>query len=68
MGSRKVLDSIHYKIIWVGWIMHWWLNETHFVWLDAVTMSVNNPRNIFLINLNIILCIYIYFFSLNIAG
>ena len=27
----------------------------HFVWKDALTMSVNNPINIFLINSNIIL-------------
>ena len=27
----------------------------HFVWLDALTMPVNNPINIFLINPNIIL-------------
>ena len=27
----------------------------HVVWLDALTMSVNNPINIFLINPNIIL-------------
>ena len=35
----------------------------HFAWLDALTMLVNNPINIFLINPSII-----SFFSLNIYG
>ena len=40
----------------VGWIIHFWLlNDTHFVWLDALTMPVNNPLYIFLIDPNSIL-------------
>ena len=31
--------------------MHFWLlNETHFVWLYALTILINNPLNFFLIN------------------
>ena len=37
-----------------GWVIHFWLlNDTHFAWLDALTMSVNNPVYIFLVNPNI---------------
>ena len=40
----------------VGLISHFWLlNETHFVWLEALTLLLNNPINILLINPNIIL-------------
>ena len=57
-----------YKLIRVGGILHFWLlNETDFVWLNTLTGPVNNPRNILLINLNIILyhvlfikCLWIY--------
>ena len=35
------------------------LNYTHLVWLDALTMLINNPINIFLMNQNIVL----YYFS-----
>ena len=36
--------------------MHWSLfNDTHLVWLEALTTLVNNPINNFLINPNIIL-------------
>ena len=46
--------------------MHFWLlNDTHSLWLDALTMSVNNPINIFLINSNNVLY---YVFSLDIYG
>ena len=37
----------------------------YFVWLDAVTMAINNPINIFLINVTIILN---NLFSLNVYG
>ena len=37
-------------------VKHFWLlKETHFVWLDPLTRAVNNPINIFLISLSIIL-------------
>ena len=42
------LYSLGCKLIRVGWVKRFWLlNETHFVWLDALTMSVNNIINIF---------------------
>ena len=42
----------------------WLLKDTHFVWLEALTMLVNNPISVFLRNLNIILY---YSKSLNIG-
>ena len=43
------------KLIRVGSIIHFWLlNETHFVWLEPLTRSVNNAIDIFLINPNIV--------------
>ena len=52
----------------VGWVIHFWLlNGTHFVWLDGLTIPVNNPINIFLINPNIVLYyIYVLYISWNI--
>ena len=52
----------------VGWVIHFWLlNDTHFVWLDGLTILVNNPINIFLINPNIVLYyIYVLYISWNI--
>ena len=48
--------SLSSKLIRVGWISHFWLlNDTHFVWLGALTMLVNNAINVFLITRNIIL-------------
>ena len=36
--------------------MHCWLcKDMHFVWLEVLTMLVDDPINIFLINENIIL-------------
>ena len=52
------------KLIRAGWVIHFWLlDDSHFVWLDVISMPINNPINIFLINPNIILY---YVFSLNI--
>ena len=51
MDSSEILDCL--------------LNKAHFVGLDELTMLINNPINIFLINLNIILY---HVFSLNIFG
>ena len=52
----------------VGWVIHFWvLIDTHFVWLDGLTIPVNNPINIFLINPNIVLYyIYVLYISWNI--
>ena len=52
----------------VGWVIHFWLlNDTHFVWLNGLTIPVNNPINIFLINPNIVLYyIYVLYISWNI--
>ena len=36
------------EIIRVGWVTPFWLlMDTNFVWLEALTMLVNNPINIF---------------------
>ena len=44
------LYSLGCKLIRVDWILHFWLlKDTHFVWLVALTMPVNNTINIFLI-------------------
>ena len=57
--------SLGCKLIRVGRILNFWLlNDTHFVWLDTLTILANNLINIFLKNLNIILY---YFQSLNIG-
>ena len=57
--------SLGCKLIKVGWVPHFsLLKDTHFVWLEAVTMLVKNPINIFLINPGIILY---YFEALNIG-
>ena len=51
-----VVYSLGCTLIRVRWVAHFWLlNETHFVSLDALTMSANNPINIFLINPNVII-------------
>ena len=48
--------SLGCKLIKVGWVPHFsLLKDTHFVSLEAVTMLVKNPINIFLINPGIIL-------------
>ena len=45
------LYSLECKLIKVGWIIHFWLlNKTHFVWSDTLTISFNNPIDIFLIH------------------
>ena len=51
--------SLGCKLKRVAWILHYWLlNETYFIWLEALTMLLNNTINIFLINPNnyFILC------------
>ena len=48
------MHSLGCKLIIAGWVVHLWLlNNTCFVWLEALTalVVVNNPINIFLINL-----------------
>ena len=49
MDNIEILDcGCGYKLIRVGWIIHFWLlNETHFVWLEVLTMLFNNPIIIF---------------------
>ena len=57
MDSSEISSqySLGCKLIRVGLIIHFWLfNEMHFVWLDPLTMLTSNPKNIFLINLNIL--------------
>ena len=40
----------------VGWILHFWLiKDMHFVWLEALTILVNDTVNIVLIISNIVL-------------
>ena len=54
--------------------MHFWLlNETQFVWSDALTMLINNPINLFLINPNVILYhvpfnIYLSIYKISLAS
>ena len=48
--SQKLLGHIKQSIVWkiVGWVIHSWLfYETHFVWLDALTMPVKTSINFF---------------------
>ena len=48
------MHSLGCKLIIVGWIVYFWLlSNTCFVWLESLTTLavVNNPINIFLINL-----------------
>ena len=60
MDGNEILD---YKLIKVVSIIHiWLLKNTHFLWLDALTMPLNNPINNLLINTYIIL----YYVLLNI--
>ena len=48
--------SLECKLIRVGWISHLWLlKDTHFLWLERLTMLVNNTINIFLKMLNVTL-------------
>ena len=48
--------SLGYKLIRIGCVIHFLLvKDTHLVWLDVLTRSVNNLINIFLINPIIIL-------------
>ena len=51
-----------FKLVKEGWVIHGWLFEDiHFVWLEALTIIVNDPLklnnliNTFLINSNLIL-------------
>ena len=40
--------SLGCKLIRVGWILHFrLLKASHFVWLEALSMLVNNPINSF---------------------
>ena len=62
MGGNISMYSPGYKLIRVGWFMQVWLfNYTLFVWLETLTMltigllKLNNAKNVFLINSNIIL-------------
>ena len=42
------------KLVRVGWVLHWLFMDTHFVWLEACTILVNNTINLFLIIPNIL--------------
>ena len=42
--------SLGCKLITVGWVHFRLAKDTHFVWLDALTKPVNNPKNSLLIN------------------
>ena len=49
----------------VGWTIHFWfLNDMHFIWLDALAMLINNPTNIFKLSQTLF---YIIFLSINIS-
>ena len=42
------LYSLGYKLKRVNWVMHYWLfEETHFAWLEALTMLLKNPMNFY---------------------
>ena len=39
------MHSLGCKLVRVGWVMHFWLlKDTQIVWLEALTMLVNNPN------------------------
>ena len=68
MHGNSWLHSLGCKLERVVRISHFQLlNETHFVWLDPLTTPVNNPINIFPINLNIILYHALYIKYLKIS-
>ena len=43
MDIIVIPDCIGCKVMRVGWISYfWWYKDTHFAWLEALTILVNN--------------------------